>query len=127
MGAISAESVRRSEAQFQPKQPWTEMVTPLAPSSPSTLLLLLLSRVMLEVVMAQLKRMDARFDTLTTELYEVNTRVSRIAQRNAHISGFTTSPSSSPSLEAFEDKDADDGSNDEDARYSSDEGMTTSL
>ena len=77
--------------------------------------------------MAQLKCMDARFDTLTTELYEVNTRVSRIAQRKARISGFTASPSSSPSLEAFEDKDADDGFDDEDASHSSDEGMTTSL
>ena len=73
--------------------------------------------------MAQLKCMDARFDTLTTELYGV----SRIAQRKARISGFTASPSSSPSLEAFEDKDADDGFDDEDASHSSDKGMTTSL
>ena len=44
-----------------------------APSSSSV------GGVTLEVVMAQLKHMDTRLDTLTTELYKVNTRVSRIA------------------------------------------------
>ena len=45
-----------------------------APSSSSSV-----GGVTLEVVMAQLKHMDTRLDTLTTELYKVNTRVSRIA------------------------------------------------
>ena len=36
--------------------------------------------VTLEVVMAQLERMDAHLNTLTSELYKVNTCVSRIAQ-----------------------------------------------
>ena len=31
--------------------------------------------------MAQLQCMDARLDTLSTELYQVNTRVGRIAKR----------------------------------------------
>ena len=44
-----------------------------APSSSSV------GGVMLEVVMEQLEHMDAHLDTLTTELYKVNTRVSRIA------------------------------------------------
>ena len=39
--------------------------------------------------------MDACLDTLTTELYRLR--------------GFATSPSFSPSLEAFKDEDADDG------------------
>ena len=31
--------------------------------------------------MAQLQRMDARLDTLSTELYQVNVRVGHIARR----------------------------------------------
>jgi len=95
--------------------------------------------------------MDARLDKLTTELYQVNTRVSRIAWRQARIGGFTASPSPSPSLQASKDKDDDDASpspspslqaskdkddddgsgdddddEDKDASSSSDEEMTTS-
>ena len=57
------------------------MVTPPAYSAPSTSAPSTSSvgGVTLEVVMAQLKHMDTRLDTLTTELYQVNTRVSRIA------------------------------------------------
>ena len=47
--------------------------------------------------------MDARLDTLTTEMYQVNTHVGRIARRQAHLGGFIVSPS--PSLEDFEDED----------------------
>ena len=32
--------------------------------------------------------MDARLDTLSTELYQMNTRVSRIARRQAYMGGF---------------------------------------
>ena len=64
--------------------------------------------------MAQLERMDACLDTLTTELYQVNTHASRIARRQARIGGFAASPSPSPSLEASEDENADDGSSDDD-------------
>ena len=78
--------------------------------------------------MAQLECMDACLDTLTTELYQVNTCVSRITQRQAHIGGFTASPSPSPSLKASDNEDADNGSDDdeEDVSSSSDEKMTTS-
>ena len=56
--------------------------------------------------------MDARFDTLSTELYQVNTRVGRIARRQAHLGGFVESPSPPPEAsETFED---DDDSNDDD-------------
>ena len=51
--------------------------------------------------------MDARLDTLTTKLYQVNTRVSRIARRQAHLGGFVESPSLP--LEASEDDDDEDG------------------
>ena len=82
--------------------------------------------------MAQLELMDTRLDTLTTKLYHVNTCVSHIARRQAHMGDFTASPSPSPSPQASEDKDNDDGSGDddvvedEDASSSGDEEMTTS-
>ena len=62
--------------------------------------------------MAQLQCMDARLDTFSDELCQVNTRVDRIAQRQACLSGFVKSPS--PSLEAFEDDDDDGDFNDDD-------------
>ena len=67
--------------------------------------------------MAQLQRMDARLNTLSTELYEVNVRVGRIARQQASMGGFapeaTPSPSS-PMASAFEDDDDDDGDDDDD-------------
>ena len=80
--------------------------------------------------MAQLERMDARLDTLTTELYQVNTRVSHITLRHACMGGFIMSPSPSSSPQASEDTDDDDGSNDgnedEDASSSCDKEMIAS-
>ena len=79
--------------------------------------------------MVQLECMDARLNTLTTELYQVNTRVSCIALRQAHMGGFTASPSP----QASEDEDDDDGfgddnddDEDEDVSSSNDEEMTAS-
>ena len=72
MCAINAVTVRQSEAQLRLKQPWTKMATPLAPSAPSSSSSSsssLSGGVTLEVVMAQLERMDAHLDTLTSELY----------------------------------------------------------
>ena len=82
--------------------------------------------------MVQFQGMDAHLDTLTDEMSQVTTRVGHIAQFQACLGGFVTSPS--PSLESFEDEDedADDGSGDdeddadEDASSSSDEEMTAS-
>ena len=55
------------------------MTTPPAPSIPSTSAPFSSSGgVTLEAVMVQLERIDACLDTLTIELYQVNTRVSRI-------------------------------------------------
>ena len=54
--------------------------------------------------------MDARLDTLSTKLYQVNTRVGRITKRQAHLDGFVEPPS--PYLE--ESGDDDDFDNDDD-------------
>ena len=77
--------------------------------------------------MVQLQRMDTRLDTLTDELCQVNTRVGRIARRQARLGGFIESPS--PSLEASEDEDDDgdfddDGDEDNDANSLSDDEMS---
>ena len=79
--------------------------------------------------MAQLQRMDARLDTLSDELCQVNTRVGRITRLQAHLGGFVKSLS--PFLKAFEDKDNDGYSDDddedenEDASLPSGDEMTT--
>ena len=66
--------------------------------------------------MAQLQRMDARLDTLSTELYQVNVHVGRITRRQASMGGFapeaTPSPPS-PVASDSEDKDDDDGDDDD--------------
>ena len=124
MCAIDAASIRRSEAQLRLKRPQTETVTPPASSAPS-----LAGGVTLEVVMVQLQGMDARLDTLSDDLCQVNTHVSRIARQQAHLGGIVKSPSPSP--EASEDKDDDGDSDgdvddeDEDANSPSDDEMTT--
>ena len=78
--------------------------------------------------MAQLVHMDARLDTLSDELCQVNTRVGRIAWQQAVTSGFTVA--SSPSPPASEDE-SDDGSGndatdeDDDDGSPSDDDMST--
>ena len=73
--------------------------------------------------MAQLQRMDACLDTLSTELYQVNVRVGRIARRQAIMGGFAleASPPPSPVAFDFEDKDDDDGDADDDDDDTSDD------
>ena len=92
---------------------------PLTPSAPSTSTpFSFVGGMTLNAIMAQLQRMDARLDTLTTELYQVNTRVSHIARQQARLSGFVESPSPPP--KAFEDDDdSDDDDDDEDGDASS--------
>ena len=67
--------------------------------------------------MVQLQHMDARLDTLSTKLYQVNVRVSRIAQRQASMGGFalkaTPSPPSPMASEDDDDDDDDDGDDDD--------------
>ena len=67
--------------------------------------------------MAQLVHMDARLDTLSDELCQVNTRVGRIMLRQAVMGGFTVA--SSPSPPASKDE-SDDGSDNEDANEDDD-------
>ena len=67
--------------------------------------------------------MDDRLDTLTTKMYQVNTRVSRIARWQARLGGFVESPS--PPLKAFEDDEAFDDNEDRDASSSSADKMST--
>ena len=56
--------------------------------------------------------MDAHLDTLTTEMYQVNTHVGRIARRQACLGGFVESPSL-PSEAFKEDDDSDDNDDDD--------------
>ena len=62
--------------------------------------------------MAQLVRMDARLDTFSDKLCQVNTCVSRIARRQATMGGFIVAFSPSPPASKNE---SDDGSSSEDA------------
>ena len=82
MCAIDYATVKRSEAQFRSRQ--MNSATPSshsAPSrsTPSAFAPSFSGDVSLGDVMAQLQRMDARLDTLSMELYQVNARVGRIA------------------------------------------------
>ena len=130
MCAINATSVKWNEAQLRPKQPRTETTTPLASSAPSSSApFAFVGGVTFEVVMVQPQGMNARLYTLTTELYQVNTCVDRIAQRQARLGGFVESPT--PSLETFEDEDdgGDSGGmsdGDETSSSSTNEEMTAS-
>ena len=80
--------------------------------------------------------MDARLDTLSTKLYQVNVRVGRIARRQASMGGFapeaTPSPPSPMASDSEDDDDDDDddgddddASNDADGDASSSDEMTT--
>ena len=77
--------------------------------------------------------MDAYLDTLSTDLYQMNVHVGRIARRQASIGGFapeTTPSPSSPVASDFEDEDDDDGddndaSDDADGDASSTDEMST--
>ena len=65
--------------------------------------------------MMQLQRMDARLDTFSDELCQVNTRVGRITRRQAEMGGYTMP--STPVAPVDESDANDDGataSNDED-------------
>ena len=56
--------------------------------------------------------MDAHLDTFSTELYQVNIRVSRIARRQVSMGGFApeATPSPPPPVASdSEDEDDDDG------------------
>ena len=109
MGAIDAATVKRSKAQFRSRQ--FGSAAPPTHSAPSTSTpSSSVGGVTLDAIMAQFQRMDARLDTLTIEMYQVNTHVNHIAKRQARLGGFVESPT--PPLEASEDDDDDDENGD---------------
>ena len=63
--------------------------------------------------MAQLQRMDACLDTLSTELYQVNIRVGRITRWQAVMGGFAPQPTPSPPHPVAPDSNAEDDDNDD--------------
>ena len=63
--------------------------------------------------MAQLQRLDARLDTLSMELYQVNICVGRIARRQATMGSFAPEPTSSPPRPVAFDSDAEDDDDDD--------------
>ena len=70
--------------------------------------------------------MDAHLDTLSTELYQVNTHVGRIARRQARLGGYVESPYPPPAaFEDDDDSDNDDDNEDGDASSSNIEEMST--
>ena len=74
--------------------------------------------------MVQLQCMDAPLDTLSTELYKVNVRVSRIARRQVTMGGFTPEPTPSPPHPVASNSDDDDDGDDDDT--SDDDGDASS-
>ena len=58
--------------------------------------------------------MDAHLDTLSTELYQVNIRVGRIARWQAAMGGFAPEPTPSPPHLVASDSDAKDDDDDDD-------------
>ena len=78
--------------------------------------------------MAQLQRMDARLDTLSTELYQVNVRVSRIARRQASMGGFAPEATPlPPSPVASDSEDEDDNDDDDDDNVDGDASSTDEM
>ena len=78
--------------------------------------------------MTQLVRMDTCLDTLSDELCQVNTRVGRIALRQAIMGGFTAYTFPSPPASEDESDDGssnDDTDRDEDASSPCDDEMST--
>lgn len=68
--------------------------------------------------------MDARLDTLSTELYQVNIRVGCITQRQAAMGGYASEASPPPPPPVAFDFDAedDDDDGDDDDAFDDDDG-----
>ena len=132
MCAIDYATVKRSEAQFRSRQ--TDSVVPSsrsAPSrsTPSASAPSSSNDVFLRDIMAQLQRMDAHLDTLSTELYQVNVRVGCIARRQAAMGDFAPEPTPSPPHPVASDSNAkndDDDDDDDDNDASDDNGDASS-
>ena len=131
MCVIDAATVKHSEVQFRSRQ--SDSTTPPSCSTPSrsapstSTPSSSTSDVSLGDITTQLQRMDARLDTLSIKLYQVNVRVNHIAWWQVIMGGFTSEASPPPSLVAFdfEDEDDDDG-DDDDASNDDDDGDASS-
>ena len=78
--------------------------------------------------MVQLQCMDARLDTLSTELYQVNVRIGRIAWWQATMGDFSLEASPLPPHMAFDSEDEDDDDDDDnDASDDDDDGDASSI
>ena len=77
--------------------------------------------------MAQLQRMDARLNTLSIELYQVNVHVGHIARQQVTMGRFASkaTPSPPPPVAFDSEDEADDDSDDDDAS-DDDDGDTSS-
>ena len=129
--AIDYATVQCSEAQFRSWQ--SDSAAPSsrsAPSrsAPSTSTPSSSGDVSLGDIMAQLQRMDACLDTLSTKLYQVNVHVGRIARRQATMGGFAPEPTPSPPHPVASDSDAkeDDDDDGDDDETSDDDGDASS-
>ena len=74
--------------------------------------------------MAQLQHIDARLDTLFTEMYQVNIHVGRIARRQATIGVFSLK--ATPSPPSVNSNSDDEDGDDDDAFEEDDDGDTSS-
>ena len=61
-----------------------------------------------KLIMVQLQHMDARLDTLSIELYQVDVHVDHIARRQVTMGGFAPKPTPSPPHPVASDSDAED-------------------
>ena len=125
MCAIDVDTIKRSKTQFCLRQSST--ATPPTPFASSTSAPFASVRgVTLNAIMMQLQLIDARLDTLTTEMYQVNTHAGRIARRQVRLGVFVESPSPPPEAsEVDDDSDDDDDDEDGDASSSSTDEMST--
>ena len=124
MCATDYATVKRSEAQFQSRQTdSTACSSHSAPSrsTPATSAPSSFGDASLGDILAQLQRMDARLDTLSTELYQVNVRVDRIARQQATMGGFAPEPTPSPPHPIASDSNAEDDDDDGDNDDASDD------
>ena len=77
--------------------------------------------------MVQLQCMDACLDTFSMELYQVNVRVNRIAQRQASMGGFAFEATPSPPSPMASDSEDDDDDDDGDDNDASDDADASSI
>ena len=123
MCAIDYATIKRSKAQFRlrktdstaPSSRFTPSRSTPATSAPSSF-----GDASLGDILAQLQRMDARLDIFSTELYQVNVCIGRIARQQATMGGFTPEPTPSPPHPVASDSDAEDDDDDGDNNDTSD-------